>query len=49
MVEDILELVVWIILGTQHLETTLELINVQSKTLKHEHTLAIMEQRKSLH
>ena len=39
MVEDILELVVWIILGTQHLEMTLELINVQSKTLKHEHTL----------
>ena len=28
MVEDILGLVVWVILGTQHLETTLELINI---------------------
>ena len=34
MVEDILGLVVWVILGTQHLETTLELINVQRKVLE---------------
>ena len=33
VVEDILGLVVWVILGTQHLETTLELINVESKIL----------------
>ena len=33
MVEDSLWLVVWVILGTQHLETTLELINVDGKIL----------------
>ena len=36
MVEEILGLVVWVILGTQHLETTLELINVQCETLAKE-------------
>ena len=33
MVEDSLWLIVWVILGTQHLETALELINVDGKIL----------------
>ena len=37
MVEDSLGLVVWVILGTQHLETALELINVERKILTWEY------------